>query len=141
MTTSCTRNLQISSTFWLKRTAGLLYPDLFTSHLTDKDREAVANAARFAGQKGGAKKLAGRDYQHRMAAIFDEQRRKLKPDAIMTVMFTHKAKDAWDALTAGLIGAALKSPLPGLFELNRKVVCTSREIRGTIHHLPGLPCA
>jgi len=93
---------------WLKRTAGLLYPDLFTSHLTDKDREAVANAARFAGQKGGAKKLAGRDYQHRMAAIFDEQRRKLKPDAIMTVMFTHKAKDAWDALTAGLIGAGFE---------------------------------
>jgi adenine-specific DNA methylase len=93
---------------WLKRTAGLLYTHLFTSHLTDKDREAVANAARFAGQKGGAKNLAGRDYQHRMAAIFKEQRRKLKPDAIMTVMFTHKAKDAWDALTAGLIGAGFE---------------------------------
>jgi putative DNA methylase len=48
---------------WLKRTAGLLYPELFTGHLTDKDREAVANAAKFAGQKGGAKNLAGRDYQ------------------------------------------------------------------------------
>jgi adenine-specific DNA methylase len=73
---------------WLKRTAGLLYPELFTSHLTDKDREAVANAAKFAGQKGGAKNLAGRDYQRRMASIFKEQRRVLKPDGIMTVMFT-----------------------------------------------------
>ena len=90
---------------WLKRTAGLLYPELFTGHLTDKDREAVANAAKFAGQKGGAKNLAGRDYQRRMAAIFKEQRRVLKPDGIMTVMFTHKAAGAWDALAGGLIEA------------------------------------
>lgn len=90
---------------WLKRTAGLLYPDLFTAHLTDKDREAVANPAKFAGQKGGAKNLAGRDYQRRMASIFKEQRRVLKPDGIMTVMFTHKAAGAWDALARGLIEA------------------------------------
>lgn len=90
---------------WLKRTAGLLYPELFTGHLTDKDREAVANPAKFAGQKGGAKNLAGRDYQRRMASIFKEQRRVLKPDGIMTVMFTHKAAGAWDALAGGLIEA------------------------------------
>lgn len=88
---------------WLKRTAGLIYPELFASHLTDKDREAVANSAKFAGQKGGAKNLAGRDYQQRMAAIFKEQRRVLKADGIMTVMFTHKAAGAWDALATGLI--------------------------------------
>lgn len=90
---------------WLKRTAGVIYPDLFVSHLTDKDREAVANPAKFAGQKGGAKNLAGREYQRRMASIFTEQRRVLKPDGIMTVMFTHKAAGAWDALTTGLIEA------------------------------------
>jgi adenine-specific DNA methylase len=90
---------------WLKRTAGLLYPELFMSYLTDKDREAVANPAKFSGQKGGAKNLAGRDYQQRMGAIFKEQRRLLKPDGIMTVMFTHKANSAWDALATGLIEA------------------------------------
>ncbi len=89
---------------WLKRTAGLLYPELFTSHLTDKDREAVANPAKFAGRKG-AKQLAHLDYQQRMARIFAEMRRVLKPGGIMTVMFTHKAKDAWDALATGLIEA------------------------------------
>jgi putative DNA methylase len=90
---------------WLKRTVGLLYPELFTAHLEDKDREAVANPARFVGKKGGAKNLAGRDYQRRMASIFKEQRRILKPDSIMTVMFTHKAAGAWDALGVGLIEA------------------------------------
>jgi adenine-specific DNA methylase len=89
---------------WLKRTAGLLYPELFTAHLTDKDCEAVANPAKFQGQKG-AKRLAHVDYQRRMARIFAEMRRVLKPGGVMTVMFTHKAKDAWDALATGLIEA------------------------------------
>ena len=89
---------------WLKRTVGLLYPEEFTAHLTDKDREAVANPFRFLGQRG-MKELAGKDYQDRMAAIFKESRRVLKPDGIMTVMFTHKAMGAWDALTSALVEA------------------------------------
>ncbi len=89
---------------WLKRTAGHLFPDLFRRHLTDKDNEAVANPARFQGQRG-AKALAGRDYQERMASIFAECRRVLKPGGIMTLMFTHKATGAWDALTKGLMEA------------------------------------
>ena len=87
---------------WLKRTAGRVFPELFTSHLTDKDNEAVANPARFRGEKS-ARVLAGRDYRRRMAEIFAECRRVLKPDGIMTVMFTHKATGAWDALATGLM--------------------------------------
>ena len=89
---------------WLKRTAGYVFPELFRRHLTDKDNEAVANPARFRGQKG-AKALAGRDYQERMALIFAECRRTLKPEGVMTLMFTHKATGAWDALTKGLMEA------------------------------------
>jgi adenine-specific DNA methylase len=89
---------------WLKRTAGYVEPSLFRRLLTDKDQEAVANVARFKGQKG-AKVLAGRDYQERMAAIFTECRRVLKPNGVLTLMFTHKATGAWDALTTGLMKA------------------------------------
>lgn len=89
---------------WLKRTAGLVEPELFTRRLTDKQTEAVANKAHFKGQKG-ADALANRDYQEKMAAIFAECRRVLKPNGIMTVMFTHKETSAWDALTKGLIEA------------------------------------
>ena len=39
---------------WLKRTAGHVFPELFRRHLTDKDNEAVANPARFRGQRRGA---------------------------------------------------------------------------------------
>lgn len=89
---------------WLKRTAGHVVPELFRSRLTDKEHEAVANVARFKGKKG-AKVLALRDYQERMAPIFTECRRVLKADGLMTVMFTHKDTGAWDALTRGLIEA------------------------------------
>ena len=98
---------------WLKRTAGLLYPEQFSSYLTDKDREAVANPAKFKDfssvrGSGGAKKRASRDYQERMQAIFAECRRVLKPDGVLTLMFTHKATGAWDALAKGLVDAGFE---------------------------------
>lgn len=89
---------------WLKRTAGYVIPELFTRSLTDKESEAVANAAKFEGQPG-SRSLAARDYQERMASIFAESRRVLNANGIMTLMFTHKATGAWDALTTGLMEA------------------------------------
>lgn len=89
---------------WLKRTAGLVAPELFTRRMTDKQSEAVANPELFAGRKGAAA-LATRDYQEKMASIFTESRRVLKAQGVMTVMFTHKDTSAWDALTKGLIEA------------------------------------
>ena len=89
---------------WLKRTAGYVYPEFFTRPLTDKENEAVANPAKFKGEKG-AKNLAYIDYRERMASIFAECGRVLKPEGIMTLMFTHKAVGAWDALTTGLMEA------------------------------------
>ncbi len=130
---------------WLKRTAGHVFPELFRSQLTDKDNEAVANVARFKGQKGvGAR--ATRDYQDRMAAIFAECRRVLKSSGIMTLMFTHKAAGAWDALTTGLMKAGfmitaswpINTEAPGSMHIKDKaaanstifLVCRPRERRG-----------
>jgi len=74
------------------------------SQVCRSHNEAVANPAKFRGQKG-AKALAERNYQERMASIFAECRRVLKPNGILTLMFTHKATGAWDALTTGLMEA------------------------------------
>lgn len=89
---------------WLKRTAGLVYPELFRRQLTDKESEAVANPARFRGETGAAA-LAARDYREKMQAVFAECRRVLNDDGILTLMFTHKATGAWDALARGLVEA------------------------------------
>ena len=94
---------------WLKRTAGYVFPEYFQPYLTDKVNEAIASPARFREQARGGGQAAGRlateDYQDKMAAIFRECRRVIKPAGIMTVMFTHKSTAAWDAVTIALIEA------------------------------------
>ena len=126
---------------WLKRTAGHVFPELFRRQLTDKDNEAVANPARFQGQKG-AQAIAGRDYQERMASIFAECRRTLKPDGVMTLMFTHKATGAWDALTKGLMeaGFAITASWP-IQHRGRGQPAHQEQGGGQNHHLSGLPPA
>ena len=93
---------------WLKRTAGYVLPEDFARHLSEKDLEAIASPARFrnAGSSDkSARQQATADYESKMAQIFAECRRVIKPDGIMTVMFTHKSTTAWDALTVALINA------------------------------------
>ena len=126
---------------WLKRTAGHVFPELFRRQLTDKDNEAVANPARFQGQKG-AQAIAGRDYQERMASIFAECRRTLKPDGVMTLMFTHKATGAWDALTKGLMeaGFAITASWP-IQHGGRGQPAHQEQGGGQNYHLSGLPPA
>lgn len=93
---------------WQRRTLGDLYP-FFHRRLTDKENEAVANPARDGSQSNAAK-----EYERRMSEIFEECRRVLKDDGIMTVMFTHKTLEAWEALTRSLIeqGWVITAALP-----------------------------
>ena len=92
---------------WLKRTAGYVYPELCQQYLSDKVNEAIASPARFrdraASSSKSARDLATEDYHAKMSEIFAECKRVVKPDGVMTVMFTHKANDAWDAMITALI--------------------------------------
>jgi putative DNA methylase len=99
---------------WMKRTLGDVHPELFTDELTNKDDEAVANVARFAGMGKKKKGLAAADYERKMAAAFREMQRVLRDDGVLTVMFTHKKAEAWDTLATSLIGAgfAIQSSWP-----------------------------
>ena len=89
---------------WLKRSVGELHPGWFASELVDKDAEAVANPARFEGAKAGqAKEMASRDYLLKMRRVFREMGRVVKPTGSMTVMFTHRETDMWNALGLALL--------------------------------------
>lgn len=85
---------------WQKRTLKDLFPDVFSIRLTNKRDEAVANPSR-----DGSVKNAKHEYQRLMQEIFKESRRLVKDDGVMTLMFTHKAQDAWETLTRSLIEA------------------------------------
>ncbi len=90
---------------WHKRTLGRVLPDLFAAPLTNKVDEAVKNKARFAVVGHRAESMAHDDYTLKMAVIFSECRRVLRPDGVMCVMFTHKAAGAWNALGTALLDA------------------------------------
>ena len=90
---------------WEKRTLGRLVPEFFGDELSDKQNEAVANPARFAHMAKRKKELAELDYESKMTAIFNECKRVLRDDGVMSVMFTHKRAEAWDTLGMGLLRA------------------------------------
>jgi len=93
---------------WQKRTLGDIFPDLFWSELTDKDREAVANPSRFRNMGTSPQELAKQDYEAKMQLAFSEYYRVLREDGVMTVQFNHKESGAWDVLTKSLIDAGFE---------------------------------
>ena len=93
---------------WQKRTLGDIFPDLFWSDLTDKDREAVANPSRFRNMGISPEELANQDYEAKMALAFAEYHRVLRDDGVMTVQFNHKDSGAWDVLAKSLIDAGFE---------------------------------
>lgn len=93
---------------WMKKYLEDVYPGLFTTQLSNKDDEAVANPAQFddvASEDNSKRELAKNDYENKMAGIFDEANRVLTSDGILSLMFTHKETEAWDTLTKSLVRA------------------------------------
>ena len=83
---------------WMRRTLANVFPSLFTRRLTNKQDEAVANPKRDGGSDA-----ARVEYESRVRTIFLELHRVLKPEGRLSIMFTHKSQDAWEALTRAII--------------------------------------
>lgn len=91
---------------WLKRTQGHRHPDWFATYLCDHDEEAVVNISRFRedGEAAkAAKEKARTHYRSLMTGTFREAHRVLQDEGVLTVMFTHKKQEAWEALFTSLI--------------------------------------
>jgi adenine-specific DNA methylase len=90
---------------WEQHTVGKVWPDLMPGGVADLKNEAVANPARFKEFGRRRNELATADYEAKMHAIFAECDRVLRPDGVMSVMFTHKRSEAWDTLGMALLEA------------------------------------
>ena len=91
---------------WLKRTQGHRHPDWFATYLCDHDEEAVVNTSRFRPDgttAAAARERARAHYRELMTGTFRECHRVLQDDGVLTVMFTHKKQEAWEALFTALI--------------------------------------
>jgi len=105
---------------WLKRSLRPHWPELCGQYLSDKDNEAVSNPSRFtdlATHSGRGRKppgtqtsrdLATAHYETLMTSAFSEAHRVLRDNGAMTVMFTHKRVDAWNALAKALLDAGFQ---------------------------------
>lgn len=107
---------------WLKRTQGHRRPEWFSTYLCERDQEAVVNITRHRnnsvsdsvnanskgkreGKAADARAKAHAFYQKLMTDTFKEAQRILRDDGVLTVMFTHKKQEAWEALFTSLIRA------------------------------------
>lgn len=103
---------------WLKRSLRETWPEFTDLVITDKQEEAVANPSLFkdvatatgrgrrkAADSKTAAELADERYEQLLTRSFKEAHRVLKPQGILTVMFTHKRVDAWDTLGVALLDA------------------------------------
>jgi adenine-specific DNA methylase len=93
---------------WLKRTQGHRRPEWFSSYLCDHTEEAVVNIPRHRNNNekaSDARRRSNDFYQRIMAETFTECRRILCDDGALTVMFTHKKQEAWEALFTSLVKA------------------------------------
>jgi adenine-specific DNA methylase len=96
---------------WLKRTQGYRHPEWFATYLCEHGQEAVVNVSRHRGSQDKpkeAKEKAREFYRQLMTDTFRECKRILRDDGVLTVMFTHKKQEAWEALFSSLIRAGFK---------------------------------
>ena len=89
---------------WLKRGLGYVFPDMFKTRLTPKRQELVANDRLLRGNKYNnvsKKKLNLKNkqyYEDNMAEAISEIYRVIKPDGIVTLVYTHSSLDGWETL-------------------------------------------
>jgi len=87
---------------WLKRTLGDLYPDMFSTPLTPKSKEIVADPIRHQN-----KKEAQNFFEKNLNKSFQEIYRVLKPNGIITIVYTHKSTSGWEVLINSLLDSGL----------------------------------
>ncbi|WP_428268531.1 DUF1156 domain-containing protein [Haliangium sp.] len=87
---------------WKRMALHDLAPALFGPSVTSSEHELVASA-----QREGDPARAHARYVHGLAAALTEAARVMKPDAVTTMIYAHRALDGW----AALIEAWARAPL------------------------------
>jgi adenine-specific DNA methylase len=84
---------------WLKKSVGDLFPDLFSTPLTPKSKEAIAEPTR--------KKNPRKFFENMLSDSFKEIYRVLKPNGITTIVYAHKTTAGWETMLKSLVNAGL----------------------------------
>ena len=98
---------------WLKRSIGYLYPELFSTPLTPKSDEAIANLPLSSGD--GKKNIQNRIksiktkkiFEQILSKSFQEIHRVLKKDGIVVIVYAHKSTEGWETLINSILESGL----------------------------------
>ena len=80
---------------WFKRALGNIFPELFSTPLTPKRLEIVANK----GRRQNPKKF----FEETLAEAFNEIYRVLKPNGIAVFVYAHKSSEGWETMLDALV--------------------------------------
>ncbi len=96
---------------WLKRSIGDLYPDLFSTPLTPKSDEVIAELplkSRTEPEPNATRNVkTGEDFEKMLLQVFKEFRRILKPNGICLIIYAHKSTAGWETLINSLLDSGL----------------------------------
>jgi adenine-specific DNA methylase len=114
---------------WQKEYLQNTFPQQFATDLSDKESEAVENISKFdeadveAANADSRTELAEQYYESKMSDIFNECYRALEPGGVLTIYFTEKETEAWDALTMSLInsGFTISATHPITSEMTHRI--------------------
>jgi putative DNA methylase len=113
---------------WLRRSMGSIYPDLFSTLLTPKAQELVADAHRFGGNNSAAREF----FEDGMARFFSRVRETSDPDYPTTLFYAFKqaesqdgstASTGWETMLSGLVqsGFAVTGTWPMRTEMSSRM--------------------
>ena len=106
---------------WLKRSIGVLYPDLLSMPLTPKKQQAIMASETV-------NTVEHQRYVSMLGEAFSAMRRSLVSEGLLGVVFAHSDPDAWATLIEGLLGAELipQASWPIDTEMQIKISSASR---------------
>ena len=98
---------------WLKRAIGYLYPDLFSTPLTPKSEEIIAEVPRLRRiNKAKAHEIikdikSSEDFEKKLEQSFGEIFRVLKPNGISIIVYAYRTTLGWENVIKSLLKSGL----------------------------------
>jgi putative DNA methylase len=90
---------------WLKRILSEIHPDLFSTPLTPKTNEIIAETNKE--NDGKTIKKTKKMFEEMLSKAFLEINRVLKEDGIFVIVYAHKSTEGWETLINSLLNSGL----------------------------------